>query len=252
MRRLALPLLILAATSLSAGQTSETVIIRGHAQTVHLLGRRGGDPVVVASGDGGWLHLAPHVAQMLASRGFFVVGFDTKAYLESFTTSRSTLQTTDEPRDFQILADFAARGSTRKPILIGVSEGAGLSLLAATDPQTRSRIDGVIGLGMPDLNELGWRWKDSIIYLTHTVPNEPTFRTSANAAQVSPAPLAAIHSTHDEFVPVSEIQRVLAAAKEPKRLWIINAADHGFSNNLPELDRTMTEAIAWVRQHAVS
>ena len=94
-------------------------------------------PVIVSSGDGGWIHLGPHVADVLAANGFFVVGFDVKAYLESFTSGNVTLRPADEPRDYKVLADFAARGATQKPILIGVSEGAGLSVLAATDPQTR-------------------------------------------------------------------------------------------------------------------
>ena len=41
------------------------------------------------------------------------------------------------------------------------------SVLAASDPITQQSIAGVIGIGLPDRNELGWRWKDSIIYLTH-------------------------------------------------------------------------------------
>ena len=112
-----------------------------------------------------------------------------------------------------MLADFAARGSTQKPILIGVSEGAGLSVLAATDPQTKRSIAGVIGLGLPDLNELGWRWKDSLIYVTHGVPKEPTFSTAAIVGRVSPTPLGAIHSTQDEFVALSAVQKVLDAPK---------------------------------------
>jgi hypothetical protein len=32
----------------------------------------------------------------------------------------------------------------------------------------------------------------------------------------------------------------------PKRLWIVPAADHRFSNNLPEFDRCLIDAIAWV------
>jgi fermentation-respiration switch protein FrsA (DUF1100 family) len=63
---------------------------------------------------------------------------------------------------------------------------------------------------------------------------------------VAPLPLAAIHSTHDEFVPLADAQRIVAAAREPKRLWIIEAADHRFSNALPELDRRLAEAIAWI------
>ena len=218
----------------------------GQRQTVSTYCRRGGQPIVVSSGDGGWIHLGPRVAEYLASQGFFVVGFDARAYLESFTSGRATLKPADEPGDFKVLADWAAQGTSRKPILIGVSEGAGLSLLAATDPATKTAIAGVIGLGLPNTNELGWRWKDAVIYLTHGVPNEPTFSTAALADRVSPLPLAAIHSTRDEFVPLGDVQRVIDAAREPKRLWIIEASDHRFSDNMTELERRLLEAIAWV------
>ena len=227
-------------------QTRDSVSIRGQQQTVSIYGRRGGQPIVVTSGDGGWIHLGPRVAEYLASQGFFVVGFDARAYLESFTSGHATLKPEDEPGDFKVLADWAAQGTSRKPILIGVSEGAGLSLLAATDPATKTAIAGVIGLGLPNTNELGWRWKDAVIYLTHGVPNEPTFSTAALADRVSPLPLAAIHSTRDEFVPLGEVQRVIDAAREPKRLWIIEASDHRFSDNMTELERRLLEAIAWV------
>src|SRR6186997_1853584 len=122
----------------ATARTIDTISLRGHSQTLHLYGRRGAPPVIVSSGDGGWIHLGPQVAEVLAAKGFFVVGFDVKAYLESFTTGKSTLRPDDEPGDFKVLADYAARGATERPILIGVSEGAGLSVLAATDPATRN------------------------------------------------------------------------------------------------------------------
>jgi hypothetical protein len=226
----------------------ETVMIRGHEQSLHVYGTRGNPPIIVSSGDGGWIHLAPHVADALASNGFFVVGFDVKAYLEGFTSAQATLRAEDEPGDYKVLADFAARGSNRKPILIGVSEGAGLSVLAATDPATRASIAGVIGLGLPDLNELGWRWRDSLIYITHGQPNEPMFSTAAIVRRIGSTPLGAIHSTRDEYVALAEVQKILDVAPEPKRLWIVKAADHRFSDNLPEFDRRLLEAIAWIEQ----
>jgi len=200
----------------------------------------------VSSGDGGWMHLGPHVAEVLASHGFFVIGFDVKDYLEGFTSGKATLRAEDEPGDYKALADFAARGANRKPILIGVSEGAGLSVLAATDPQTRTSIAGVIGLGLPDVNELGWRWRDALIYITHGTPNEPTFSTASIVKRIDSTPLGAIHSTRDEFVALPEVQRVLDAANEPKRLWVVKAADHRFSDNLPEFNQKLLEAIEWV------
>jgi fermentation-respiration switch protein FrsA (DUF1100 family) len=108
---------------------------------------------------------------------------------------------------------------------------------------------GVVGLGLPDHNELGWRWKDSLIYLTHRPPNEPAFSSAALVAAVAPLPLALVQSTHDEFVPLAETQRILARASEPKRLWVIDAVNHRFSSNLPEFDARLMEAITWVQHN---
>ena len=241
---------VVGAAGSSLLQTRQGVPIRGHQQSLYVYGSPQGQPVIVSSGDGGWSHLGPHVAELLASRGFFVLGFDVKSYLESFTSQRSTLRPEEEPADYRVLADVAKKATGRRPILIGVSEGAGLSVLAATDADTKARIAGIIGLGLPDVNELAWRWKDSLIYLTHRAPNEPSFSAAAIVDRVAPLPLAAIHSTHDEFVATAEIERLIAAAHEPKRLWIVNAANHRFSDNLDEFDRRLLEAIAWVTAHA--
>jgi len=59
-----------------------------------LYGARGGPVAVVASGDGGWVHLAPEVAELLSARGWFVVGLDSKAYLATIVLGAST--TTDD------------------------------------------------------------------------------------------------------------------------------------------------------------
>jgi type IV secretory pathway VirJ component len=246
------PLLCLAIALVVANwaQSARTIVLRGHEQTLRLYGSVRGDPIIVSSGDGGWIHLGPHVADVLAANGFYVIGFDVKTYLTSFTSGPTTLRAEEEPSDYRVLAEFARAATSRKPILVGVSEGAGLSVLAATDPQTKKMIAGVIGLGLPDLNELGWRWKDSLSYLTHRVANEPTFSSAAIIAGVAPLPLAAIHSTGDEFVPLADVQRVLQSARAPKRLWVVTASNHRFNDNVAEFDRRLLEAVEWIKGNA--
>lgn len=243
------PLCVMASMPVRGEQTA-SVTLRGHLQHLRLFGPPSGDPIVLSTGDGGWIHLGPHVADVLVAHGFYVVGFDVKAYLSSFTDGAVTLRAEDEPGDYQTLARFATGAGRTKPILIGVSEGAGLSVLAATDPGTQRLIGGVVGLGLPDINELGWRWRDAIIYITHGVPNEPSFSTASIIERISPVPLAAIHSTGDEFVPLDQFQRLFARAKDPKQAWVIKAADHRFSDNLSEFDRRLLEAISWVKANA--
>jgi pimeloyl-ACP methyl ester carboxylesterase len=233
-------------TVLSGQESTASVTVRGKPFTVRTFGTRGKRPVVVTSGDGGWVHLAPHIASVLASRGFFVVGFDARDYLSRFTTATSTLSQADVPGDYRAVVDFAAAGSADRPVLVGVSEGAGLSLLAATGGALRQQLRGVIVVGLPDVTELGWRWRDTVIYFTHKAPNEPTFSTASVVDGVSPVPLAAIHSTHDEFAPIETIKAVMSRAKEPKRLWTIDAADHGFTDKRQEFDARLLEAFEWV------
>lgn len=39
---------------------------------------------------------------------------------------------------------------------------------------------------------------------------------------------------------------MFARAKEPKKMWVIEAANHRFSNNRDELDLRIMEALAWI------
>jgi hypothetical protein len=246
-----IPALTLAAALVT--QTSPVVgpvTVRGKVLTVRYYGSRAGQPVVVSSGDGGWIHLAPHVAGVLARAGYFVVGIDSREYLSAFTSGQQGVHAADEPGDYRTFAALAAGRGPAKPILIGVSEGAGLSVLASIDPATKAAIAGVVALGLPDVNELGWRWKDAIIYITKGVPGEPTFSVAGIIDRVAPLPLAAIHSTGDEFVPVSVIQRLMARAHEPKKLWLVEASNHRFSGNETGFDLRLIEACDWIRSLA--
>ena len=247
-RRVLFVAAVLVAGILPRGEASDVpsrvdlVSLRGVPQTLHVYGA-GDDVAIVTSGDGGWTHLGPEVAQILAAQGYRVVGFDAKAYLSSFTSRSGPLRSEDVPRDYEALIDHV--GAARA-LLVGVSEGAGLSVLAAADPAMHGRVTGVLALGLPDRNELGWRFRDSLIYLTKKTPDEPTFSAREAVPRVAPVPLAAIHSRHDEFVAVPEVEDILRAAREPKRLWLLDASDHRFSDGGAQLRQALAEAVAWI------
>jgi alpha/beta superfamily hydrolase len=92
--------------------------------------------------------------------------------------------------------------------------------------------------------------RDSIIYLTHGVPDEPTFSTAAIVDRVAPVPLVVIHASHDEYVPLPDVTRIVEHAKEPKQLRVVEASSHRFVDALPTFDAQMTDAVTWARQHA--
>jgi type IV secretory pathway VirJ component len=222
-----------------------TVTLRGRPQQVQYFGSPAGRPVIVSSGDGGWVHVAPHVAEWLASHHYFVVGFDAKAYLTSRTNDRQSLSVDEVPADYAALIDALPHGAGA-PILVGISEGGGLSIRAAADPVVKERIAGVITLGLGDINELAWRWRDSIIYVTKGIPREPSFRAGDFLPRVSPAPLAMIRATSDEFVSPFESDRLAALARGPKRVWSVQASNHRFSDNPRGLDDALADSLEWL------
>ena len=48
------------------------------------------------------------------AHGFFVIGFDVKAYLSGFTSRDSTLRTEEEPGDYRVLAEFATKANRQE------------------------------------------------------------------------------------------------------------------------------------------
>jgi fermentation-respiration switch protein FrsA (DUF1100 family) len=45
--------------------------------------------------------------------------------------------------------------------------------------------------------------------------------------RIAPRPLFIIHGERDMRMPTEDVQAIMAAAGEPKELWIVPGADHG-------------------------
>jgi hypothetical protein len=239
--------ILLGMSTIAESAAQKNVVIRGKLQELHLYGEAGGMPVILSSGDLGWAGLAVHVAEFLSARGYYVIGFNSRLYLTSFTSRQGALQPKDVPGDYRVLVDQVGPAPVTRPVLAGISEGAGLSVLAATHPDLKGSILGVLALGLPDQNELGWKWQDSTIWLTKKAPDEPSFFVRDIIERVSPVPLAEIHSTHDEFLALDKAIAMFGLAGEPKRMWTIEASNHRFSDNRAELDKRILEAFEWIR-----
>jgi hypothetical protein len=46
------------------------------------------------------------------------------------------------------------------------------------------------------------------------------------------------------------VRRILDHACEPKRLWMVDAANHRFSDKLTDFDERLREAIDWIAASA--
>ena len=91
-------------------QATEAIDIRAHVQNLHVYGSRGAPPVIVSSGDGGWIHLGPHVAEAARREGILRRRLRRQGVSRELHLREATLRPEDEPGDYKVLADYAARG----------------------------------------------------------------------------------------------------------------------------------------------
>jgi type IV secretory pathway VirJ component len=234
----------------SAGPASMTVKLDGKVQTLKAYRvENASQAVILSSGDLGWAGFVVDVAEFLAGQRIAVLGLDSKAYLESFTIGSSSLDPARVPAHFEQLAATAARtlGIDAAPVLVGISEGAGLSVMTAADATRKSRFRGVIVLGLPGATELGWRaWRDWTTWITKQNPPEPLAQSMAFMSRIAPLPFVSIQSTRDEFVPLETARALFAAADEPKRLYLIDASNHRFSDRRDEVHARILESLRWI------
>jgi fermentation-respiration switch protein FrsA (DUF1100 family) len=205
--------------------------------------------ILFAPGDGGWRGLAITIAKAASGWGYDVYGLDTRRYLAAYTNDGG-LTEAQVSSDFAELARCMGARADHRFTLLGWSEGAGLSLLAAASEGSKSSFDGLVTMGLPPRSFLAWRWQDAVTYVTRQLPNEPTFSSMDYMGKISPLPLFMIQSTSDEYVPMDVAQRIFQAAHEPRRFRAVSASDHRFGGNQQELFTVLQEALQWIRQQS--
>jgi len=63
-------------------------------------------------------------------------------------------------------------------------------------------------------------------------------------------PKAFIHAANDELAPRADVERLVAAMPEPKRLWVIEGASHLFPGQLDPLEAAAREAVSYLLEQS--
>jgi dienelactone hydrolase len=208
--------------------------------------------VIMGSGDVGWVGVGVAMAEFLSAEGYVVVGVNVRQYLSTFTTGKTHLQATDPPADYLAMSDWLrANKLLVEPVVVsGISEGAALAILAASSSTNHRWLRGVVTMGVPPVAELAWKWTDFTSWITKTDLREPSFAAKDYVASVSPLPIVMLQSRKDEYVPEPDYRELDARAKAPKKLVLIDASNHRFTDRRKELRAEYLAALAWIDQQA--
>jgi uncharacterized protein len=175
---------------------------------------------------GGTLHnkVVFHTMKALNGFGFPVLRFNFRG---AGLSDGEHAQGIGETEDVRAALDWMEREFTLPLIFAGFSFGAAVGLRVACPDE---RVKAMIGLGTP---------------ITPVDERPYNFDFLATCAK----PKLFVSGTRDQFGPKAKLQAMVDTLPEPKKLVLIEGADHFFEGRLKEL----REAIeAWVRQVVIA
>ena len=197
-------------------------------------GRRRAAVVLVHGGGANRLQLFPE-ARMLAQRGYGVLVYDSRACGES----DGNLVTWGDGERLDVVAaiDFLSSRPDvdhDRIVLLGHSIGASaVAEAAAHDPRARAVILYATWTSFEDeiKNKFGkygpLSWTPALWAMRRAGIRPDHIRPIDCIAAIHPRPLLMITGTLDDDTPVAVMERIFAAASEPKELWVVPGAHHG-------------------------
>jgi pimeloyl-ACP methyl ester carboxylesterase len=202
--------------------------------------------LVYATGDGGMHRKDLDTYRHLAALGDPIVGFDARDYVKHLGKDSPTTTPERLAADYsQIIAqarEALGLDAHCEVVLVGVSRGAGLAVVAAG--RLRATISGVVAVALTQEEEYV-RW-----YRRLPPPLEPHPPVMVNVyeylTQLGNLPIAVVQSTHDQYLPAANAREQFGSDTPSRWLQEIDAANHNFGGARSQMYDAIQAALNWV------
>ena len=207
--------------------------------------------LVYATGDGGMHRKDLDTYRHLAAIGDPIVGFDARDYVTHL--GKDTPTTTPErlAEDYSQIITRARQAlgldAHCAVVLVGVSRGAGLAVVAAG--RLRHSISGVVAVALTREEEYV-RW-----YQPRPLPHESHPPVMVDVyeylAQLGSLPIVVVQSTHDQYLPAAKAREQFGPDTSYRWLQPIDAANHNFGGARNRMYDAIQSALNWVTTRPV-
>jgi len=209
--------------------------------------------VIYVTGDGGWRGKDLETFQHLRGWGQPVAGFSAPDYLDHLRGGAESLSPRALADDFSsiILVAAAQLDLTPAPrvVLVGVSRGADLVVVAAGERTLQPLVEGVVAVALTDEEEFVRRspWKPGGARASAPVPAPrlEMVKPYECLTEIS-LPVSLIQSTNDQYVPAASAALWFGPDTPSRRFHPIASRNHSFSDARHTLYRAIRDSIDWV------
>jgi len=230
-----------------------SIVLNGHPLALHFANARAASvrPLLVyATGDGGWHRKDLDAFHHLVLLGYPIVGFDARDYVTHLGPGTETTPArlaADYARIIRAARDSLHLAGTRPVVLVGVSRGAGLSVVAAGQRALRPEIAGVLAVALT-------REEEYVKWFRRLRPRaqRPRTRVMVETYEYLPLlgsmPIAVIQSTRDDYLPAADARALFGPDSDRRKFLAIDARNHSFAGARDKLYESMESSLEWIDQ----
>ncbi len=250
------------APGLAPRETSRRVQLYGRDLTLHFATTPGArDPlaplVLYASGDGGWFGTAIGMFRSVASDGFDVVGFSSRAFMQIVQSGSSTTTPEHVVAAYGLILE-AARHELGLPmttpvVLTGWSRGASIGVLVAGNLHVDPHVRGVVAIGLAARDHLdvaGDTDDDRADAVGPALAGGPLrdgeIDMYARIAHIAPRRSVVIQASQDGYLPAEGARTLFGVDSNVKHLVTVTARNHRFHGGELAFVDALRDAVRWV------
>ncbi len=209
--------------------------------------------ILYATGDGGWLGLGSDIFNWLASWNYPVAGFSARGYVHHLGYFSDNETTTPRllVRDYESIIAFAEKElglpQSTRIILVGLSRGAGLSVVAAGEGGLDQRLAGLLAIALTKEEEHVLH-RARRTRSANAPPRRPRvmIETYSYLRRVAPFPVMVLQSAHDGYLPADEARKLFGPDTELRKLRAVEATNHSFHDGCRTLYQYAEDALKWI------
>ena len=211
--------------------------------------------VVYATGDGGWHGLGEEIYRWISAWDYPMAGFSSRGYLKNLSSVSDTATTTPRrlSRDFETIIDFAERAlelpKETPIILVGVSRGAGLAVVAAGQGELKGRLAGVVAIALTKEEEHVVRYRTRAGSSPAGSPGREMveIKTYDYLPRLAGLPIMVIQSSNDGYLPAAKARTLFGPDTELGKLRAVPAKNHSFRGGCATLYKYTEDSLVWIR-----
>ena len=205
--------------------------------------------VLFASGDGGLRFTSKTIYKHMAERNYFVAGFSS-GEATKVPKASAPLNVSAFVDDVLAMEREAGRllgvGDDTPVVLVGLSSGASMIVLAGAQPALQARMAGGVAIALTREYDHGAVPSPEPGVTEYVADERHRIQTYPLIERMGSMPFAVIQSTSDSYVPAAESRRLMGPDTPLRRLFEVEARNHSFHGAKPKMLEELDSALKWI------